>query len=365
MDGRTGDRAVEAGRAMVDAARDAGFAAAGVCAAEPTRWGDALRAWLDAGKHGSMGYLAEHLDVRLDPAELLDGARGVLMVADLYASRADNVDGPLESGHGRIARYARGADYHKIIKKRLHKLCDALAERWPEARFRAFVDTAQVLEREFAARCGMGWTGKHTLLIHPKLGSYTLLGGVVTTMELAPPDEQESVADHCGTCTRCIDACPTDAITPYSVDARRCISYLTIERREAIDERYFGAIGEWLYGCDICQQVCPHNSERDAAWLGEVGTTVPEAYTPRRDAFDLLDVLGWDEDARREAFTGSAMKRATLAMMKRNAVIVAGNALASAENSALHARIEAIALDEAEDEMVRQTARRVLDRLAR
>jgi epoxyqueuosine reductase len=339
--------------------RAEGFALAGVSDAAPSGRGRELAEWLGAGKHGSMAYLAEHLDVRLNPARLLDGARSIVMVADLYSARGQSTDPPLPPRHGRLARYARGRDYHMVIKKRLHSLADALRARFPGAGFRAFVDTAPVLEREYAARAGMGWIGKHTLLIHPRIGSYTLLGGVATTLELAapPPPGQLPVADHCGTCTRCIDACPTEAISPYSVDATRCISYLTIERRGPIAPELHAGIGEWMYGCDVCQEVCPHNSVRpEGAELG----TIREEYTPRRGSLDVLEVLGWTAASRSAAFSGSAMKRATLEMMKRNALIVAGNLLRRGEDPALRARIEAMAQDPAECEMVRETARAIL-----
>jgi len=336
--------------------RELGFALAGVCEAAPTARDDDLRAWLDAGKHGTMGWLADNIEKRCDPRRVLPGAKSIILVADQYASRNDAPD---EQRHavGRIARYARGADYHKIIKKRLHALADDLRERYPDGEFRAFVDTAPVLEREHASRAGLGWIAKHTLLIHPKVGSYALLGGVLTTLEIEPPPEQSPVADHCGACTRCIEACPTDAITPYSVDATRCISYLTIEHRERIDPAFHGAIGDWLFGCDICQEVCPHNTPRaDGVGVG----AAHEAYAPRRSGFDLLEVLGWTEDDRREAFTTSSMKRANLAMMRRNAVICAANALRSRSDPALRERLEEIAADPDEDALVRETARDAL-----
>lgn len=345
---------------LIARCRALGFAAAGVCGVEPSAWGSEFEAWLAQGKHGSMGYLERNLAIRLDPGRLLPGARSAIMVADLYESRGAASDSKVAPGRGRIARYARGLDYHQVIKKRLHELCDALRERYPDEEFRAFVDTAPVLERELAARAGLGWTAKHTLVIHPRLGSYALLGGALTTLELEAPEEQRRVEDHCGTCTRCIEACPTDAIAPYSVDASRCISYLTIERREAIAEEFYEEIGDWLFGCDICQEVCPHNSPRpEGADVGEPH----EAYAARRDSFDLLEVLGWSEEDRRAAFTTSALKRATLAMFKRNALIVAGNQLREREAPELRARIESVAVDDAEDEMVRATARAVLDRL--
>lgn len=306
-------------RRAVGLCLDEGFALAGVCDASPSERGDALRAWLDSGMHGSMAWLAKHADLRTDPARLLDGARSIVMVADQYAPRGD-VPGPAEPGRGRVARYARGDDYHKTMKKRLHRVCDALRAEHPSAGFRAFVDTAPVPERELAARAGLGWIGKHTLLIHPRLGSWLLLGGFLTTLELEPAAKPEP--DHCGSCTRCIDACPTDAITPYRVDARRCISYLTIERREPINPALHRAIGDNLFGCDICQEVCPHNSAKKP---GAASPPVPAHYGNRPGSFDLLDVLGWDTGARAAALRGTAMKRATLEMWKRNASIVRAN----------------------------------------
>ncbi|MEM0983405.1 MAG: tRNA epoxyqueuosine(34) reductase QueG [Planctomycetota bacterium] len=297
--------------------RGLGFAEAGVCSAAPTEFRGELVAWLDEGKQGSMEWLAERVETRCDPGRVLEGARSVVMVADLYATRGDNADPPLPDGYGRIARYARGRDYHDVIKKRLHTLCDELRAEFLEAGFRAFVDTAPVLERELAMRAGLGWTGKHTLTIHPKLGSCMLLGGVLTTLDL--PTAHEPMTDHCGTCTRCINSCPTDAITPYSVDARRCISYLTIEHRGPIDPEFFGGIGSWVFGCDVCQEACPHNSPR------ETDAEINPAYAATRDSFDLLEVLGWTEDDRRAALKGSAMKRAKLEMWKRNAAVCLAN----------------------------------------
>lgn len=344
---------------VLEQCRELGFALAGIAPVRPMRHAEAMHAWLDAGKHGSMAYLAEHADLKADPSKLLEGARCAIMVADLYATRDDGVDEP-PAGHGRVARYARGGDYHNVMKKRLHRLCDAIAQRWPDSSTRAFVDTAPVHERELAVAAGLGWVGKHTLLIHPRVGSWMLLGGVLTTLDLEVHEHEEP--DHCGTCTRCIDACPTDAITPYSVDASRCISYLTIERREAIPVGLQDQMGDWVFGCDICQDVCPHNSPRS----GEVGTANP-AYAPVRSSFDLLELLGWDEDARRAAFAGTAMKRAKLVMMKRNAVIVAGNAIASLgeKNPASVRLLKALAAlisAEGEDDSIRRLAHDVLHR---
>lgn len=354
------------GETIIQACRRVGFAIAGIAPAQPSDYADQLRRWLDDGKHGSMHWLAKHTEQRTDPCALMPGAKSIILVADRYAPRGDtdeqHTDAPNRPAHARarIARYARGRDYHKVIKKRLHSLADALRQQHPDQQFRAFVDTAPVLEREHSARAGMGWIGKHTLLIHPRIGSYTLLGGLLTTMRIEPPEDQTRVADHCGTCTRCIDACPTRAISPYSVDATRCISYLTIEHRGRIDPAFHEPIGDWVFGCDICQEVCPHNSPRPE----QSPEPVSPEYAPRRTHLDILDVLRWDEQARREAFTASAMKRARLDMIKRNALIVAGNAIARGDaQPELRQRIRDIAADDSEPSLVRTTAADVLRRL--
>jgi epoxyqueuosine reductase len=333
-----------------------GFARAGVCRAEPATRADALRDWLADGRHGEMDYLRAWGDKLADPARAVAGVRSIICVGDRYHD--GEPDPAAIVGTGRIARYARGRDYHRVIKRRLHDLCDELRERFPDETFRACVDTAPLLEREHATRAGLGAIGKHTLLIEQGVGSYLLLGEIVTTLSLEPTESADA-DDPCGTCTRCIDACPTEAITPWSVDATRCISYLTIEHRTAIDERLFAGMGDWLFGCDVCQEGCPHNQPTNRTREAPV----PEAYAPRRTGLDVAAVLGWTEDDRREAFTQSAMKRARLAMMKRNALIVAGNMIARGEGPGLRERVEEIAGEEGEDAMVRETARVVLGRL--
>ena len=335
---------------------DHGFAAWGVCDAAPTDYADELRAWLAEDKHGEMGYLAEQLGERLDPQLVKDGAVSCVMVADRYASSASE-EAP-RPGVGRIARYARGRDYHRVIKKRLHTLADAMRALWPGADFRSFVDTAPVLEREFASRAGLGWIGKHSLLIHPVQGSYLLLGGMLSTVEFAPRRENGPVADHCGTCTRCIDACPTRAITPYSVDARRCISYLTIEHRSAIDPSFHEPMSDWLAGCDVCQDVCPHNRAGRAV----PGDTRSE-YAERQPGFDLLGVLGWAEADRRAAFESSALKRISLEVFRRNAIIAAGNSLERSDDAEIRAKLVSIAGSSSEPELTRSAAKAVLARL--
>lgn len=353
----------ELGREALALCREHGFALAGIADCSPSARGEEFRAWLAAGKHGTMGWLAETAEDRIDPARLLRGARSIVMVADQYAARGRTTDTPLPATRGRIARYARGRDYHRVMKHRLHAVCDALRARHPGEGFRTFVDTAPVPERELAARAGLGWIGKHTLLIHPQRGSWLLLGGFLTTLELRDADGA-AVTDHCGTCTRCIDACPTNAISPYSVDASRCISYLTIERRESMGTEFHGSIGDWLVGCDVCQEVCPHNSPRqDDAGSGR---THPD-YAARRDSFDLLDVLGWDEATRRARFASSAMKRITLAHLKRTAALLLADRLArggsAGEIAAAIDRLSDSAWSADEDPTVRAGAREAIERL--
>ncbi len=357
-------------------ARERGFALAGVTPAGPSAHEEHVRAWLAAGKHGEMSWLGEHVDQRLDPAAMVPGAKSMLLVGELYATRNDDPD-EQRAGVGRIARYARGVDYHKTMRKRLISLADAAREEFglgDEDVLRAFVDTAPVLEREHAARAGIGWVGKHTLLIHPQKGSWFFLGGLISTVEIGVPRKQEQVTDHCGTCTRCIEACPTDAITAHEVDASRCISYLTIEHRSPIDEAFHGAIGDWLYGCDICQEVCPHNSERPGRDVGKANPALrarctdldaEHGRTTDGSGFDLLRVLGWSEDDRREAFQSSAMKRAKPDMIKRNALIVLTNTALAGEvdRGMVVKRVGEIARDAGESELVRGTAEVCLGRL--
>lgn len=386
------DPAIERSHHVIQLALSRGFADAGVAPVEPSAWADELLAWLAAGKHGSMAYLAANVEGRLDPARAIPGARSLILVADQYWRRGGEEDScgeaDPEPGHGRIARYARGRDYHEVVKRRLHGLCDELRAEFPGELFRAFVDTAPVLEREHAARAGLGWIGKHTLLIHPRRGSYFFLGGIATSLELPAIPERRQEPDHCGTCTRCIDACPTRAITSHSVDASRCISYLTIEHRGVIEPELHAPIGGWLYGCDVCQEVCPHNSARanhartnsadrdgDArsanADLKELesgedrtGESVRVEYREVRRSLPLLEVLDWKAEDRSRVLSGSAMKRATLAMLRRNAIIVAANTLHEQDRPAFKSWLHEIADDSSEDAMVRETAGQTLARIA-
>jgi len=328
-----------------------GFALAGVCEASPPTRQAEFRAWLDAGKHGEMAYLAEQYESWCDPNSVWDGAQSVVMVADVYASRDDAPDA-VDPRRGRLARYARGKDYHRVMKQRLHHVCDAARVKWPGQAFRSFVDTVPINERELATRAGLGWFAKNTLVIHPRIGSWMLLGGVLTTLKLRPLPDQPVYEDHCGSCTRCIDACPTKAITPYSVDARRCISYLTIEHDSAIAPELAASMGDWIAGCDICQEVCPHNSPR----AGLRGEEPRASYRSGESSFDLLEVLNWDKDARQEALRTSPLKRIKLEQFRRNAAVAAGNALREQKHPELRERLAEIAADDSELQLVRRAA---------
>jgi epoxyqueuosine reductase len=308
----------ETARHIKKLARDARFDRCGIARAEAIGRGDYLRAWLKAGRAGSMAYMHRHIDKRIDPRRLLDGARSVIVVALLYhppqPDPAPQGGGP----KGRVARYAWGDDYHKILKKKLHTLTDRLRADFPGPfDAQACVDTAPLLEREWAAAAGIGWIGKNTTVLSRELGSYVFLGALVTTLDL-PPDQP--VEDHCGTCARCLEACPTSAlVAPYQMDASRCVSYLTIEHRGEIPAKFHEPIGQWVFGCDVCQEVCPFN--REAPYTGEPRFT-PRPLGPR---LDLNEMLNWTDEDFRDRLQGSAMKRATPATLKRNAAIALRN----------------------------------------
>lgn len=347
--------------AVLALCRAHGFALAGVADARPARHAEAFRAWIAEGRQGPMAYLAEELERRIDPRVLVPGAESVLCVADRYADgRPDRV----VPGEGRIARYARGEDYHAVIRARLESVAAELLAAHPAHRFRTCVDTAPLVERDHAERAGLGRIGKHTLLIGAGgAGTWLVLGCVVTTLPLAtrradglPPGAQAQ--DPCGACTRCIDACPTDAIAPWTLDARRCISTLTIEDRGEADPWFAGRTASWVFGCDDCQEACPHSQPtRHARAFG-----VHEAYRGGRASIPLLELLEWTEDDLERARLNGVLRRADLAMWRRNAALAAGAALASAETptgvrEALRATLAAVALDAGAPEAVRSAAR--------
>ncbi len=244
-------------------AAELGFPLCGICPAVAPRGANRLDEWLAAGYAGQMHYLADRRAAYDHPRHLLDGARSVVMLAMHYRTVEPT---PTTAGAGRVSRYAWGAeDYHHVIRDRLHQLADYLRELVPDAQTRGVVDTAPLLEREFAQLAGLGWIGKNTLLLSKNAGSYFFLAALLTDQLLDYDDP--FTADHCGTCTACLDACPTDAFPqPYVLDASRCISYLTIELQQAIPAELRPGVGDWLFGCDVCQDVCPwnHNAPRSA-----------------------------------------------------------------------------------------------------
>lgn len=276
--------------------------------------------WLDAGRHGEMGYMARHGTKRSRPGELQPGTLCVISARMDYLpdNLRDGWDVLDEPDAGYVARYALGRDYHKLMRTRLQKLADRIAQHVGPFGYRAFVDSAPVLERALAREAGLGWIGKHTCLINRHAGSWFFLGELYTDLPL-PLDEPATA--HCGTCTRCIDICPTQAIVaPYQVDARRCISYLTIELRGAIPEEFRAAMGNRIYGCDDCQLVCP--------WNKFAHTTLELDFAPRHglDGTKLVDLFGWSEDDFLRRTEGSPIRRIGHEGWLRNIAIALGNA---------------------------------------
>ena len=271
---------------------------------------DALREWIAAGHAGSMGYMERRMAERLDPARVLPGARSVVAVALNYCPGDDDP----EPSWAPVARYARGRDYHDVMAPSLAAIEALLAEA-AGAVSRAYVDTGPVLERDLAARAGLGWIGKNTMLLHPALGSWFFIGMVLTTADL---DRGEPLPDRCGSCRACLDACPTGAFTaPYVLDARRCISYLTIEHRGDIDPALQPLMGDWQFGCDRCQEVCPWNRRAPATAEPQFAPLAPY---PGAEAIAAMD----DGEFRRR-FAGSPLLRPRAAGMRRNASIALAN----------------------------------------
>ncbi|HMB55465.1 MAG TPA: tRNA epoxyqueuosine(34) reductase QueG [Thermoanaerobaculia bacterium] len=344
-------------------ALDAGFDRAGVARLTPSADGDAFLAWLDRGDHAGMGYLARRVEERLDPRRLLDGARSALAVAVRYAPLAGDDGEALPEPAGdlwpRVARYARGRDYHNLVGKKLKKLARRIRQEHPGEDARPYVDTGPVLERELAARAGLGVVGKNTNLLHPEMGSWYLLGEILTTLDLGPGDSP--LADLCGRCTLCLEACPTGALPePYRLDANRCISYWTIEHRGAIPEAMRQQLGDWVFGCDVCQEVCPWNRRYEGR-ADKGGVEPAEQPDLRLDEgrarLDLVGLLRIGEAEYTERFRGSAMQRAKRSGLRRNAALAMGNRGEERYEPALR---EAAG---DEDEVVAEAARWALERL--
>ncbi|HFA47976.1 MAG TPA: tRNA epoxyqueuosine(34) reductase QueG [Bacteroidetes bacterium] len=279
-----------------------GFAKSKPLEAEAKR----LEQWLNQGFHGKMKYMENHFEKRTDPGKLVPGAKSVIVLLHNYFPEGEqNKEAP------KLARYAYGEDYHFVIKRKLKDLLRFIRENIGEVDGRCFTDSAPVMERDWAKHAGTGWTGKNTLLIHPRAGSYFFIAELITDLEL---EADSPMKDHCGTCTRCIDACPTGAISPqgYLMDSSKCISYLTIELREAIPEAFRGKMENWMFGCDICQEVCPWNR-----------FSVPHnepAFEPHPDLLGM-GRREWEEiteEVFRKIFKKSAVKRTKFAGLKRN-----------------------------------------------
>lgn len=310
-------------------ALEAGFERAGVAVAGPLPSRNYVARWLELGWHGEMDYLAATHEERGDPRTLLNGARSVIVVAQQYKPRPEDEDrhasGNVQSGrgerYGRVARYAWGRDYHRVMRRKLAALVRKLREEVGEPfEARVCVDAAPVAERELAAAAGIGWIGKNTMLLNRELGSYFFLGEIVTTLEMAV---SEPMTDHCGRCTRCLDACPTDALFgPYKLMATRCISYLTIEHRSEIPEQLQPMMGDWIFGCDICQEVCPFNAKAPATREARYGL---DGKNPLPPTAGLEPLLTYTEEDRQRDLAGSAMKRANADMIRRNAAIAMKN----------------------------------------
>jgi epoxyqueuosine reductase len=301
-----------------DRARACGFDLCGIARAERHPRLSRLAEWIDRGYAGDMGYLADSLEERLDPRRVLPTARSVISLACVYNIDAPRSTDAVTPDRAAIARYAWGDDYHDVLRTRMRRLLQWMADEAGSG-FEAFscVDSGPMQERVFAEQAGLGWIGKNSCLINPQLGSWLFLAEILTNAEL---EADEPGVDQCGTCTRCLDACPTGAIVgPGEVDATRCLSYLTIESRAAVDESMRSSIGGRVFGCDICQDVCPWNRRAaesdDAAWQARSGLLFPR----------LIDLCRMTDDAWRALIRGSAMRRAGLRRIRRSLAYAAAH----------------------------------------
>ncbi len=308
-------------------ARESGFDLCGIARAERHPKLARLSEWLDQGRAGDMHYLRDSRDERLDPTQVLRSARSIISLGVVYNTlrrgegtprRGDDTPGRRGNGGAEIAKYARGEDYHDVLRVRVRALLEWLAaEAGPGLEAFSCVDNGPVQERVFAEQAGLGWIGKNTCVINPSIGSWIVLGEILTNLDLEP---DAPAVDQCGTCTRCLDACPTGALTaPYALDATRCLSYLTIETRAPVDESLRPHIAEQIYGCDICQDVCPWNRRAavsdDPAWQPRAGLEAPR----------LLDLCLMSDDAWRALLKNSAMRRAGLRRIRRSLAYAAAS----------------------------------------
>lgn len=299
---------------------DLGFQTVGITHPELKQSAQQLNTWLDKQYHGEMGYMAQHGSKRSHPRQLVPGTQRIISVQLNYWPEADQsaLDLLEKTDIAYISRYALGRDYHKMMRTRLQKLANKISEVCGPFTYRAFTDSAPVMEKPLAQAAGLGWIGKHTNLIHEQKGSWFFLGELYTDLEL--PIDTPSI-DHCGTCQSCIDICPTQAIiAPYVLDARRCISYLTIELKGSIPVEFRSAMGNRIYGCDDCQLVCP--------WNRFATQSVEADFMPRHqlDNSSLIKLFAWDEETFLKNTEGSAIRRIGIVSWLRNIAIALGNA---------------------------------------
>ncbi|WP_322891128.1 MULTISPECIES: tRNA epoxyqueuosine(34) reductase QueG [unclassified Yoonia] len=299
-------------------ARDAGFAKAGVCRPDAVpQMAERLAAFVDDGRHGQMEWMAERMHWRGDPTALWPAARSVIMLAEVYTPDHDPLAVLDERDRAAISVYAQGRDYHDVVKKRLKVVGRWLIDQVPGAEIKVFVDTAPVMEKPLAQAAGLGWQGKHTNLLGRDLGNWFFLGAIFTTVDLEPDAPEVS---HCGSCTACLDICPTQAFpAPYQLDARRCISYLTIEHKGPVDPNLRALMGNRIYGCDDCLAICPWNkfaaSGRDARLAARDDLVAPP----------LAELAQLDDAAFRARFAGSPIKRIGRDRFVRNVAYAMGN----------------------------------------
>ena len=349
-------RSVNTGQCLEEAikgeAERLGFAACGFARADSVAGaGIELERWIEAGRHGGMGWMEERAHHRVSPIALWPEARSAIALAMSYAPASDPLALAAHADLGRISVYAQGGDYHKTVKKALKALARFIVDAAP-SELKVFVDTAPVMEKPLAQAAGIGWQGKHTNLVSREHGSWLFLGVILTSLELQP-DSPAGEGVHCGSCTRCLDACPTQAFDgPHRIDARRCISYLTIEHDGPIPDEFRAAIGNRIYGCDDCLAVCPWNRFADAAAANRAFLPRAELAAPR-----LADLLRLDDASFRELFAGSPIKRIGVNRMIRNCLIAAGNSGDPALRPAVERHLHC------EDPVVADAARWAIERL--
>jgi epoxyqueuosine reductase len=314
------DKAESLEQAIKAEAERLGFAACGFTRADaPADAGLRLQRWIEAGHHGTMGWMEERAHHRVSPLALWPEAKSAIALGMSYAPAADPRTLAEHPDLGRISVYARGGDYHKTVKKALKALARFIVDRAPSD-LKVFVDTAPVMEKPLAQAAGIGWQGKHTNLVSRDHGSWLFLGVILTSLDLEP-DTPRTEGAHCGSCSACLAACPTQAFDgPHRIDARRCISYLTIEHDGPIPDEFREAMGNRIYGCDDCLAACPWNRFAEAARANKAFLPRPELAAP-----ELSELLQLDDAAFREMFAGSPIKRIGRHRMIRNCLIAAGN----------------------------------------